>query len=455
MAGIEAPSFSLGLDLDLDSEPQHLDPNSSTRDTSPAPEDPVGFELLVSDSDLDAAANPSPTFRRLRRGMSAKPKSITEQRQDSPLNVDDDIEEFSSQDSGRSDEHQAVQQQSVCGSSKVSLHECGVLARQAATDTVGGKGKETSSNPSNKIQDKHAFSELIVSPVRRFQLLDSDSDDPSECVDIDRDPSRSHFSKQMESRHGCSASSCEKKSESSTHVLQRVDQWKDFCPERTFLVPTPALDEFCEEYFRAVKDTNSAPYSLHGPSAKREGINEGNKKVKHMDAGCALPPAHRYFFHDNLRIQRLVHSRFPHFWPLAAMGGRGYEQQDASVIDYMGQFGQSNSPKQQHGVKLNDKKTSRRTRKDHKNSNVEEMSLSSGNWVDPRQQASIPKDAGKRRVHANGQSSGHWYTAENGRKVYITRNGQELTGQMAYRQYRKESGAGSRKSKKKSNSKKK
>lgn len=44
------------------------------------------------------------------------------------------------------------------------------------------------------------------------------------------------------------------------------------------------------------------------------------------------------------------------------------------------------------------------------------MSASEG-WVDPKSSSSIPKDAGKRRVRANGQAAGHWFTSPEGRKV--------------------------------------
>ncbi|KAK0598911.1 hypothetical protein LWI29_000679 [Acer saccharum] len=61
-------------------------------------------------------------------------------------------------------------------------------------------------------------------------------------------------------------------------------------------------------------------------------------------------------------------------------------------------------------------------------------------------------------VGSGGSSSRvvpRWQAPKWGRKVYLSKNGQELTGQIAYRQYRKENGAGFRKSKKKTNSRKK
>ncbi|KAI5424644.1 hypothetical protein KIW84_030726 [Lathyrus oleraceus] len=69
-------------------------------------------------------------------------------------------------------------------------------------------------------------------------------------------------------------------------------------------------------------------------------------------------------------------------------------------------------------------------------------SKDSASWVEP-------KDAGQRRVQASGEPAGHWYTGLDGRKVYLNKSGKESTGRNAYRNYRKESGAASQKSKRK------
>lgn len=50
-------------------------------------------------------------------------------------------------------------------------------------------------------------------------------------------------------------------------------------------------------------------------------------------------------------------------------------------------------------------------------SNHENLSFASADWVEPKSCSSLPKDAGKRRVQASGQSAGHWYTSPEGRKV--------------------------------------
>lgn len=47
------------------------------------------------------------------------------------------------------------------------------------------------------------------------------------------------------------------------------------------------------------------------------------------------------------------------------------------------------------------------------------VSYASANWVEPKSRAHMPKDAGKRRVQASSQSSGHWFTSSDGRKVCL------------------------------------
>lgn len=56
----------------------------------------------------------------------------------------------------------------------------------------------------------------------------------------------------------------------------------------------------------------------------------------------------------------------------------------------------------------------------------------------------VPKDADKRRVQADCQAAdaGHWFTISDGKRVYVGKNGQELTGRAAYTLFKKESGAG-------------
>ena len=87
MAGYEPPSFSLGLDLGLDSEPQIAPDKHPTQ--TPAPRD-ENFGPEVMDSDPE----PPRILKRLRRGPTTTPTTKTP----SSHAVDDDIEDFSSED---------------------------------------------------------------------------------------------------------------------------------------------------------------------------------------------------------------------------------------------------------------------------------------------------------------------------------------------------------------------
>lgn len=101
MADCEAPSFSLGLDLD---DPVHEStPRSplSPPGASARAEDEEGLGPQVVDSDPDVGPDPPPRIlKRLRRGPGNGSSSSVQRQEElqSGLDGDDDIEEFSSQD---------------------------------------------------------------------------------------------------------------------------------------------------------------------------------------------------------------------------------------------------------------------------------------------------------------------------------------------------------------------
>ncbi|KAL0000830.1 hypothetical protein SO802_014611 [Lithocarpus litseifolius] len=75
MAGYEPPSFSLGLDLGLDSEPQIAPPDKHPTQT-PAPHD-EDFGPEVMDSDPESRPEPPRILKRLRRGPTTTPTTKT------------------------------------------------------------------------------------------------------------------------------------------------------------------------------------------------------------------------------------------------------------------------------------------------------------------------------------------------------------------------------------------
>ncbi|XP_057464895.1 uncharacterized protein LOC130754675 [Actinidia eriantha] len=475
MADFEPPSFSLGLDFDLDSQPQTAarnDPQARPSSTHPS------FRLIEDDDDFEIptmgrvprVSEPPRTLKRIRRGLASESAPVAQKRKSAELfcNVEDEeIEEFSSQeDRFRENEDSSARYHSGCSSSKFSLHGHGVFTKQSASQCEATKRKHASNIPASAnletSSNKLMFRKLTVSPLRRFKLIDSDSDsdDPSISEGGYTEANKVHSSLKKQYKSGpCPSTSEQKRTKVSASTSQTEDLWKGFYTEKSCPTPTPALDEFCEEYFRSAKDKNEARNLKHdkrrsGYEGSYDNYNVINNDEHLCKLGDPIPPAHRYFFHEDPRIQNLVRSRLSYFFPLVAMNNRGNMHSGSSVIDYMSQFSHGEGSKKPAAGKTNAGTSSTRGKKNLKKSNAEAVSQGSEGWVNPKSNAGIPKDAGKRRVHAVGQSAGHWYTGPNEKRVYITSGGQELTGRIAYRHYKKESGAGFKKSKKKTASKK-
>lgn len=101
----EPPSFSLGLDLDLHSEPQHTPPPDPLFQPAKRPLTSANLGTVEEDGDDDfespvRVSDPPRAFKRLRRGTTARlasedPKVEYEDRR---RNVDDEIEDFSSEE---------------------------------------------------------------------------------------------------------------------------------------------------------------------------------------------------------------------------------------------------------------------------------------------------------------------------------------------------------------------
>ncbi|XP_027086220.1 uncharacterized protein [Coffea arabica] len=469
MADFEPPSFSLGFDLDLDPDPEPQTARRPEPSTSynikPAKRSSAGATIRSNNNDEEEDDFETPTMgfkpqvsdtprtlKRLRRGptlATQKGKSKEEW-----FNVDDEIEEFSSQEDPSPvsiADNASKHHNSICGSSKFTLTGHGLVASQSAIQAEERKKKEVSNaSTCNRL----VFPELHVSPLRKFQLIDSDSDsdEPSPPGGPQKVVNQVEFSSKDRASgpHLVEAAAEVKKSKASVRMSQSEDLWKEIHSEKTLNIPTPAFDEVCEEYFRSVKGKNGF-WNCDKDCYETSNFSKNN--VEEHVAG-PQPPAHAYYYHEDPRIQKLVHSRLPNFFPLEAGNNQGQKQLNACPIDYMGQFNQREIPK--HGKKgPKNGPSSTRSQKSARKSSVQELSQESESWINPRCSAKNPKDAGKRRIHAVGKSSGHWYTAADGRRVYVAGNGQELTGQIAYRQYRRESGAGFKKSKKKAATKKK
>ncbi|KAI3828305.1 hypothetical protein L1987_02405 [Smallanthus sonchifolius] len=332
MADFEAPSFSLGLDFDLlDSEPQiatatelNKAPTTSNHFSVAGTileDNDEDFETLtVVDSDSENRGS-SPKLKRLRRGSTVK-----EDLQSSEVVVDDDdIDDFSSQE----DEHLSTHRHSVCNSSKFPLNGHGVLTKQ-------GKRKQNILNDPESVMtscNKPPFTKLTVSPLRRFQLIDSDSDfdDPFICdaaTNKTCNGSESNLNRGPPDSVQHVGLNQQRKLNELVNTTTRKDLWEDFRVEKSFRIPTPAFDEVCEEYFSSMKDKSKSQSNI--------GKNNQNIHVTSsvIDLGDPRPPAHQYFFHIDPRVQDLVRTLLPNFFPLNA-ANRDSEQPSTSNIDYM------------------------------------------------------------------------------------------------------------------------
>ncbi|XP_052208609.1 uncharacterized protein LOC127812261 [Diospyros lotus] len=485
MADFQAPSFSLGLDFDLDSEPQTAPAKNPSSPQQPPPSSIGRSFLPVEDDDVvlytptrgqdEPDPDPPRTLKRIRRGLASDPASAARSREPAEpwRDVGDEIEEFSSQeDRRRVNEHSSKYCHTGCSSSKIPLHAHGVLTMQSVSQDKLTKRKKASNTPASASLEswetsgnKVMFPKLTLSPLRRFQLLsdsDSDSDDPSVSEDTSREANVEYSSlKEKEyTTNQHPATRGQERAKASVSVSRTEDLWKDFHTEKDFRIPTPALDEVCEEYFRFVNDKEVTPSLGYVKRTNEQKDSFQNGVVLNNDEnlcklGDSIPPVHRYFFHDDPRIQNLVRSRLPYFFPLGATYNRGNERPISSAIDYMSQFSNGEGSKPRATAKINAEINSTSGRKNSRKVNAEEVSKGSGSWVNPKSSVGIPKDAAKRRVQAVGRSAGHWFTTPDGKRVYVNKNGQELGGQIAYRHYRKETGAGFEKSRKRSAGKKK
>ncbi|KAL7585438.1 nucleolin 2 [Lactuca sativa] len=440
MADFGAPSFSLGFDFDF-SEPQLTTANESKNPTAPnrfsvaatglVDDGDNDFETVtVVDSDTDNQNSP-PKLKRLRRGRpvedtvsSASVKSKADLFSAVVVD-DDDIEDFSSPEDNHTDERHSTQHHSVYTSSKIPLNGHGILTKQS-----GKRKQNVSDDPESVITTCNKPPKITISPLRKFQLIDSDSDSDFDDHFINEAANRKTFN---ESNSYLNSSQPKKPTEST-----RKDLWEDFRPEKSFHIPTPVLDEVCDEYFNSMK-AKKTPQSNKPPKNHVK-----NNIIDLSDPISPIPPAHNYFFHDDMRIQELVRSRLPNFFPLNATN-RDCEQPGTSNIDYMGQFSRGESSKQASGS--NKAETS--SRKKPRKSKPQERSMN------PK--VNVPKDAGQRRVQADGKASGHWFTNGDGKRVYVSKNGEELIGRAAYILYSKERGGYKKnaKPKKKSLAKKK
>ncbi|MQL83337.1 hypothetical protein Taro_015834, partial [Colocasia esculenta] len=469
MEDFSAPSFSLGLDLDLDLV---VDPDLSTEEepdggdggrrgypeeeecSLPGPSasghqswrdiEEDGTDFVLETLEEEPPLSPPP-LKRLRRGPPQS-RAMPEAPQ-RPLPgpstpappvqrftvVDDAIEVVSSQeDCVVRDEYSLRQDRSACSSSKFLLHERRVLptpyARKSKTAKIvsSSNGSVPISSESNNY--KRILRRFPTSPLRRIQLMESDLDDlhgdeHKDVIEVNACHEENWFASAQ------SVAKAQQKTKVSSGKLQAEDLLKDSLPKKNINLATPAFDDCCQEYFKVAKSSNidqrikgqtsnsnvCASYVVDGAESHHEESHMPDGSEHYWNLPDPQPPSYQYFYHTDVRIQKLVRQRLPNFVPLGDAKCIQNQQPNAATIDYMSQFDQGNAPFQVCGgpVEGNSKSKST-TQKNTKNKKVIDTS---GPWVNPRSRAALQKGAGKSVAHTAGRSTGHWYTGQDGRKV--------------------------------------
>ncbi|TVU16104.1 hypothetical protein EJB05_39654, partial [Eragrostis curvula] len=284
---------------------------------------------------------------------------------------------------------------SCSSNSKFSLLNHGVLMSQSATKAKISKLKQQStssaSTPLEESCTKKLLPKITISPLRKIHLLDSDTDADDDQNQNKANKPASPLKSRQESMNKYIGK--DPTLQQNSKFQRSTAAWKSEAKVHENWA-TPALDEFCSEYFNSVKESGQ-PQQKESSSLSRSNVShlyQGSSTGAVLDENPAdnSPPAVHYFFHQDPMVRDLVRERLQHFFPIGTESTRENEQRRAENISY-GQFGLSGA--------------------------------ATNGWVTPGRSIPVPTDVGRRRVHASGtqSGSGHWYTGEDGRKEYNVR----------------------------------
>lgn len=491
MDDFEAPTFSLGLDLESqrpsfalgfdDDEEEHENPASTSNqdhqiklhpDIIDIPEskpEPRGFEWQGLSPELQdfpdkddedpqcCNEEPLPKLKRLRRGPPANDNQIPAAKAHcqtsgqgfelgkTPIDCDD-IEGFSSDDDFFREDCKTPRNPSVRPSSSAKLS----LSRSKAVTTPSFEtlncrpsvaSIKNSSNV-NRISMRTPALGKRIGPFGKIQQSTCDfSEEDDDLVVKSSVPWNARATKAKDNVAARSLFGSQKMVEGTNPFetkLPSQDLRKNFTSVQGPSLATPAFDEFCEEYFIFNKQTDT-------------NVSAG-KNSPVLDS--SVPPAYQFFENADMRIQRLLRQRLPNFLPINSLMRGENPSAEQVEIDYLGQFAASRDTNAASGLNFQGqvsnstrKKSTKRTAGKRKKRAPD--GTETGSWTTTGNRITkpvIPRDAGKRRVSANG-ATGYWFT-DAGRKVYITKDGREMMGTAAYFQYSKENGR-NQKSKKK------
>ena len=237
--------------------------------------------------------------------------------------------------------HSPAQYHSMGSSSKIPLHGCGAIAKSSSEWKANKNETASTVTAFASTETGHSeklFAKLTASPLRRFQLIDSDSESDDHSTSGEDVITGDNKTNQSSKENGVSATTTEQRKKRSDCKRQGGDLWKDFCPIKIH-IPTPALDEMCEEYFHSVKDKR-APEKLRRDTFAKSCSNfmettNGQSIEDPWNEAKLLFPSHRYFLHHDPRIRKLVRDRLPNFFPLGVDDDVRNQQNGASAVDYM------------------------------------------------------------------------------------------------------------------------
>ncbi|KAF8651231.1 hypothetical protein HU200_063478 [Digitaria exilis] len=250
--------------------------------------------------------------------------------------LEDEIEDWTTdEDRPVRDVPASVGSCSTSRNPKFSLLNRGVLMTQSTTKTKAPKVTETSNSSASKSLEESCTKKLLpkitISPMRKIHLLDSDSD-----ADDDQNKNKakkpvSPIKRRQESMHKYMQEKPilqqNSKPQGSTTV-QSEDMMNDNWA-------TPALDEFCNEYYKSTKDAGSSQQKESNSFSCSKGFQskysigdmEGHFQQQNTSGGAVLdgsldarPPAMHYFFHHDPRVHDLVRDRLQYFFPIGVGG---------------------------------------------------------------------------------------------------------------------------------------
>jgi hypothetical protein len=148
--------------------------------------------------------------------------------------------------------------------------------------------------------------------MRKIYLLDSDTD-------ADDDYSQNKAKSMQQNRKPQMNSTVQKSG------AMMSDNWA-----------TPALDEFCKEYFESPKDAGfSQPKEGNTHYKASQPKNSGHFQQQASSSGGEVddgPPAMQYLYHPDPRVGDLFRNRLQHFVPIGAGSTIANEQNRAKSL---------------------------------------------------------------------------------------------------------------------------